>query len=195
MKLIGALLVLLLGACAHLGARTQGAAARFHLWDEGHRALQTSDFAGADSLFTRLARDYPASDEGRESLFYLGALRLDPRNPNWDPRPAEDRLRRYLEADSTEKTAVHRRPEAEILFQVAHQLNLPPGERITGLQPEEAPKVVAVPQRIVSYQRSEAQAREIADLRSQVVARDAQIRKLQDELERIRKTLTSGRRP
>ena len=120
-------------------------------------------FARADSLFTLLAREYPESDAGRESLFYLGALRLDPRNPDWDPQPAEMRLRRYLAADSTPSSRIHRRPEAEILVEVAHQLNLPPDERISGLQPEE--KVVKVPQRIVSYKQSEAQAGEISDLR------------------------------
>jgi hypothetical protein len=193
MKPIGALLLLLLGACAHLGVRNGDADARFTLWDEAHNSLSVAAFARADSLFTLLAREYPESDAGRESLFYLGALRLDPRNPDWDPQPAEMRLRRYLAADSTPSSRIHRRPEAEILVEVAHQLNLPPDERISGLQPEE--KVVKVPQRIVSYKQSEAQAGEISDLRQQVAARDAQIKKLQDELERIRKTLTNGRRP
>lgn len=193
MKPIGALLLLLLGGCAHLGVRLPQTNDRLALWDEGHQALATAEFGRADSIFNALAEHYPESDAGRESLFYLGALRLDPRNPNWDPAPAERRLREYLALDSVEVNTVHRRPEAEILVAVAHQLNLPPAERISGLQPETT--VVKVPQRIVSYKQSEAQAGQIAELRDQVASRDAEIRKLQDELERIRKTLTSGRRP
>jgi hypothetical protein len=195
MKPIGALLLVLLGACAHLGIRPQATTTRLELWDQGHRALQANEFARADSIFTILSQDYPASDEGRESLFYLGVLRLDPRNPNWDPHPAEDRLKRYLASDSTNKIEAHRRPEAEILLEIAHQLNLPPAERILGLQPGTTTEIVKVPQRIVMAAESEAQAREIADLRQQIVARDAQIKKLEDELERIRRTLTNGRRP
>lgn len=195
MKSIGALLLLLLGACAHLGIRTQEDRTRFVLWDQGHRALDAGEFKRADSLFTALATNYPQTDEGREAIFYLGAIRLDPLNPEWDPQPAEARLRRYLASDSISKTKVHRRPEAEILVQIAHQLNLPPAERISGLQPEEKTKVVQVPQRIVPYKQSEAQASEIADLRQQVAARDAQVKRLQDELDRIRKTLTTGRKP
>lgn len=193
MKPIGALLVLFLGACAHLGVHTTDHRARDALWDQAHRALESAEFARADSLFTRLAADYPDSDAGRESLFYLGALRLDPRNPDWDPQPAEARLRRYLDMDSSKETAIHRRPEAEVLVEIAHQLNLPPSQRITGLQPGE--KVVKVPQRIVAYKETETQANEITDLRQQVASRDAQIKKLQDELDRIRKTLTTGRTP
>jgi hypothetical protein len=193
MKCTGLALLLVLGGCAHLGVRSPESRARFELWDEGHRALAVADFPRADSIFTRLSREYPDTDAGRESLFYLGVLRLDPRNPNWDPQPAETRLRRYLDSDTTHDAEIHRRPEAEILVQIAHQLNLPPAERISGLQPEE--KVVKVPQRIVSYKQSEAQAGEIATLRQQVAERDAQVKKLQDELDRIRKTLTGGRRP
>jgi hypothetical protein len=173
--------------------RSPESRARFELWDQGHNALAVADFLRADSLFTRLAKEFPDSDAGRESLFYLGVLRLDPRNPNWDPQPAEARLRRYLETDTASDIEIHRRPEAEILVEIAHQLNLPPAERISGLQPEE--KVVKVPQRIVSYKQSEAQAGEIATLKQQVAERDAQVKKLQDELDRIRKTLTGGRRP
>ncbi len=193
MKFSGVILLLALGGCAHLGVRSPESQARIELWDQGHKALAVADFARADSLFTRLSKEYPDSDAGRESLFYLGVLRLDPRNPGWDPQPAEARLRRYLESDSTSDVEIHRRPEAEILVEIAHQLNLPPAERISGLQPEE--KVVKVPQRIVSFKQSEAQAGEIAALRQQVADRDAQVKKLQDELERIRKTLTGGRRP
>jgi hypothetical protein len=193
MKPIGAVLLLFLGACAHLGVRSHDGRTREALWDQAHRALESADFARADSLFSRLSTDYPASDAGRESLFYLGALRLDPRNPDWDPAPAEAGLRHYLDADSGREARIHRRPEAEILVEIAHQLNLPPSQRISGLQPGE--KVVKVPQRIVSYKETESQANEIADLRQQVAARDAQIKKLQDELDRIRKTLTTGRTP
>jgi TolA-binding protein len=183
-----ALLLLLLGACAPAGLVRRSAEDRAALWGQAHGALASGRYPAADSLFAQLARTYPESDEGREAVFYLGALRLDPRNPDWDPAPAEDRLRRYLALDSLPEARVHRRPEATILLEMAHQLNLPPEARISGLQGET--KVVTVPQRIVRYRESQELAAQVTDLKAQVAASDEQVKKLQEELDRIRRTLT-----
>jgi len=183
-------LILLLSACAHLGLGRSDHRTRAELWEQAHAALASSDFEGASARFGELADRHPDTIEGRESLFYLGALRLDPRNPGWDPRPAEDLLGRYVALQAAEQnTTVYRHPEAQILLQLAQQLNMPPQERVPGLQPEvvtrEVPRRVVVP-----AQESRALASEVERLRGQVAERDATIRQQREELERIRRTLT-----
>ena len=94
--------VLILSGCAHLGATPGESWERRHMWDEAHGYFATDDYVRADSLFSLLAREFPETNEGRESLFYLGAMHLDPRNPEWDSEAAEKRLREYLAADGEE---------------------------------------------------------------------------------------------
>jgi hypothetical protein len=188
------MLLLALSACAHLGhlgPSPDGSDVADQMWDEAHRALAAGDFISADSLFTRLSVEYPQTDAGRESVFYLGVIRLDPRNPAWDPAPAEQELHRYLDEDSAGVGTIHRRPEAQTLYELAHQLTMPAESRVPGLQPETR----VVTKRVVApAKESQALADEVADLHRQLDAKDAQIQKLSDELERIRKTLT-GTRP
>jgi hypothetical protein len=193
MKRITWLLALvLLSGCAHLGISDPDGNPR-DLWNQAHQALLVEDFERASTLFARLADEYPMAREGRESRFYLGAIRLDPRNRAWDPAPAERQLRLYLAADSPEDVRVHRRPEAEVLLQLASQLNMPAEQRVPGLQPET--RVVRVPQRVVVPAReSRALAAQVESLRRELEARDAQIRQQREELERIRKTLTGTKR-
>lgn len=180
----------LLPACAQLGLSRPGGEERMRLWNEAHQAFYADDFDRAASLFGELQELYPETQEGRESLFYLGTLRLDPRNPAWDPAPAEQSLRSYIAADTT--VHVHRRPEAETLLRLAEQLNMPAEQRVPGLQPET--RVVRVPQRVVVPAReTRALSAEVERLRAQVAERDAKIIQQQEELERIRRTLT-GRR-
>lgn len=180
----------LLSSCAQLGLFNSTPPERLRLWDEAHRALTAEDFAQATTLFGRVAHEYPDSDAGRESLFYLGTIRLDPRNPGWDPAPAEEHLKQYLAMDSVQPGSVHRRPEAHTLLQLARQLNMPAEERVPGLQP--GTRVVT--QRVVVPAReSRALSEEVDRLRKQVTDRDATIRQQREELERIRKTLTGKR--
>lgn len=180
-------LSLLLAACAHLPARTSPSElTRGELWREAHMALYLEDFARADSLFTRLAADFPTSVEGREAVFYLGSMYLDPRNPAWSSERAETALRGYLLQD-TVGTSIHRRPEATTLLELAKQLNLPPGERVVGLQPEAPP---ATPPRVVARAGDQRELQEeVERLRRQLAERDQQIRRQREELERIRRTL------
>jgi hypothetical protein len=185
MKLLAsALLAAVLYGCAHL-PRGDSAAPRDLLWNDAHLALYTEEFTAADSLFDQLATTHPATDQGREALFYIGALHLDPRNRGWDSERAETALREYL-AQDTLGPVIHRRPEARTLLELAVQLNLPPDERVSALQPATR----TVHHRVVV---PAGQQREIAEenerLRRLVAERDDQIRRQREELERIRRTL------
>lgn len=178
--------LLLLSGCAHLGALPAESRERRELWDEAHGYFASQDFARADSLFSLMAERYADSNEGRESLFYLGAIHLDPRNPDWDPEPSEAYLERYLAADTAE-AMIHRRPEGETLFQLAHQLNIPMEERIKGLQME--PQQTTV---IVRAEESQGTLQENQRLRRELTASQQEVQTLREELDRIRKTLTGG---
>src|SRR5690606_39441554 len=121
------------------------------------------------------------------SLFYLGVISLDPRNPNWNSEPAEEHLHAYLRADSAAGVEIHRRPEGEMLYRLAHQLNLPVEDRIEALRPSATRTTV-----VVREPEPVGQDAEIGRLRREVAARDTLIRQLRDDLDRIRKTLTGG---
>jgi hypothetical protein len=185
-----AVLVLLAPGCAHLGATIEAPRERSSLWAEAHDALADVDFARAEVAFGNLAREFPNSAEGRESLFYLGTIRLDPRNDNWDPEPARDRLGEYLALSVDDRSPrLYRYPEARVLHELAHQLTLPADHRVAGLQPEE--RVVVVPERVVvPAEQSRELAEEVERLRRELAAREARIEQQQQELERIRRTLT-----
>jgi hypothetical protein len=179
-----------LPACAHLGLDT-GQRDRTTTWIEAHNAFSNEDFSRASALFSELAERHPNTLEGRESLFYLGTMRLDPRNPEWDPQPAETALARYLAADTLEAGTAQRRPEGQTLLQLAQQLNMPARDRVPGLQPEVVTREVEVqvPRVVVTAQESRALSAEVERLRGQVAERDATIRQQREELERIRRTL------
>lgn len=188
----GATLVLvlgLLGACAHLpGLSPPRQSPSLVLWNEAHAALAAAEFAHADSLFARLSDQYPSSREGREAIFYRGVIALDPRNPKWNPKPAEAELERYVALD-TVSGGVQRLPEGETLLELARQLNLPSAERVPGLKAET--RTVVTPPRVIT-RAGEAQAAtaEAERLRARLAERDEEIRRLREELDRIRKTLT-----
>lgn len=185
------LALLLLAGCATFGQGDSMEMEREETWTLAHQALAVEDFDRAAALFGRLATSHADSGEGREAVFYLGAIKLDPRNPDWDPRPAEEHLRHYLAADSVVgRMIAGRQPEARTLLELAAQLNMPPSERVPGLQPETR-IVQAAPRRVVvPAAESRALAAEVARLRREVAARDATIQTQRDEIERIRKTLT-----
>lgn len=178
--------VLLLPGCAALGLGGGDDRSSDH-WSQAHQALAVEDYPRAQALFQRLVNEQPESSLARESVFYLGAMRMDPRNPAWDPKPAEGLLREYLAFDSV-GLVTGNRAEADILLQLAAQLNMPPRERLPAFQPE---VVVTRPERvIVPAQESRALAAEVAQLRREVAARDSTIQAQREELERIRRTLT-----
>jgi hypothetical protein len=189
-----ALLILgMLAGCAPLRALGLHTEERTALWIDAHRFLSAAEFAEAETAFAELAREYPRTVEGRESLFYLGALRLDPRNDDWDSDLAEVRLAEYLDLARDGGPRLYRYPEARTLHEIAEQLNLPAGARVAGLRTEE--RVDTVQQRVVvPAEESQDLAAQIDRLRQLVAERDARIREQQEELERIRRTLTAPAR-
>jgi hypothetical protein len=193
MKWFGpALMCLFLAACATLSAERRAALAQTELWREAHEALAMQQFARADTLFGTIVREYASTSAGRESLFYIAAMRLDPRNPDWSSALAESALEVYLSADTAARMEL-RRPESRTLYELARQLNMPAENRVPGLQvePRVVTREVAVPQRIVPVAQVTALTAEVNRLREQLAARDAEIKRQAEELDRIRKTLTS----
>ncbi len=159
------------------------------LWSDAHEALRLGDFDAAESHFRTLSEEHPDNQYGREALFYLGVISLDPRNPEWDAEPVVETLGRYLAGD-TAGTRVNRAPEARIVYELARQFTIPADQRITSLQPET--RVVRAPANGDPPPPPPADAdvaREMERLRQQVAERDETIRAQQAELERIRRTL------
>lgn len=199
-RALAPVLVALLAACAPI-TRIGGGGEREDLWREAHLALAANEFSAADSLFTRLAAASPERREGREAVFYLGALRLDPRNPAWSSRQSAEQLRRYLAvADSLGPEAIMRRAEAQIFLELASQLNMPVADRIPALQPDTVVRTrvvpgAAPPRRVVSGEEARNLAAEVERLRRELGEREETIRRQREELDRIRKTLAPGRRP
>ncbi len=190
------LLVSVLAGCAHLRPDPR-VEAREDAWREAHFAFYRGDYPRATAEFEGLATAHPETGEGRESLFFLAVLSLDPRNPAWNPQPAAERLRRYLQLlASVAPSRSFPRPEARTLLELADQLNLPPQERVAGLQADT--RVVQVPGRtervVVPAAESRALAAEVERLRREMEARDTVIRRQREELDRIRSTL-APRRP
>jgi hypothetical protein len=184
----------LLFGCAHLQAGQVDARLRTDLWVEAQEAYWRGEFTRAESRFARLARDHAGTLEGQESLFYLGAMRLDPRHDDWDSEVAETYLSDYLDLLDGEGPRLYRYPEARSLHELARELNLPPGDRIAALQPGE--RTIRVEERVVvpGAQARDLEA-EVARLRQQVAERDTRIQQQQEELERIRRTLIGPGRP
>ena len=165
-----------------------GAASRDHLWRQGHAATHADSFRVAIAAFQRLAAEHPRDEKGREARFYLGTLYLEPSNPAFDASQAAQNLEMYLAADTT-GGRVTRRPEAETLLGLARQMVLPCEQRTGGLRCD-----VTVPARpggadTVVVRQGSDQSAEVARLRREVGERDATIRQLREELQRIRNTL------
>lgn len=184
------LLLALLTGCATFSSLIGRGADRADLWARAQSAFAKEDFDRADDYFQELATLHADSPEGRESLFFLGALRLDPRNENWNSVEAESWLGRYLDLrEGEDSPRLYRYPEAHTLFEIAHQLNLPPDSRIAGLQPGE--RVITIEERVlVPAEQSRELMQEIERLRREIASRDETIRSQEEELERIRRTLT-----
>jgi hypothetical protein len=192
------LLVLLACGCATLAPGSGDRAGREQLWREAHMALRAGNFGAADSAFSRLANEHPDTEEGREAVFFLGGMRLDPRNAGWNTRAAADHLRRYLaQSDSAEQPEIHRRPEAVTFLEIANQLNLPPEQRVAQFQPDTAVRTRTVPGpvRVVPGEQAAELTAEVQRLRRELNERDETIRRQREELNRIRNTLAPGRRP
>ena len=184
------LLAVLLSGCAVFAPENLGpdAARRDGLWRQGHAAMQRDSFRVAMAAFQRLAAEHPRSDYGRDALFYLGTLYLEPANPAYDAGLAAQNLEMYLTAD-TERGRLPRRPEAESLLALSRQLALPCEQRTGSLRFD--PQVIARSDTTVVVRPGGGndQSAEVARLRRELNERDATIRELREELQRIRNTL------
>lgn len=190
-------LVALVSACAHLSPGS-GGREKDRLWREAHLALAAQNFRSADSLFAGLAASFPESEEGREAHFYLGAMRLDPRNEGWSSQQAAEHLRRYLAGDTASaRRTIFRKPEAGTLLELANQLNMPAESRVPALQPDTVVRTVPGRSRrvVVPAEESRELSSEVARLRRELAEREETIRRQREELNRIRNTLAPGRRP
>jgi hypothetical protein len=188
------LLVLVLASCASVtGQLGPGAVERDRLWREAHAAMAADSFRVATAAFQRLANAHPNTMEGREALFFIGTLYLDPDNPALDPAVAAQNFELYLARDpDAERRRVLRWPEAEALLGLSRELMIPCEERETALRcdPVEIVRRVTVPGPGEPGQPPPAaNGAEAARLRTQLAERDATIRQLREELRRIRETL------
>jgi hypothetical protein len=180
----------LLSACSVFAPENlgPGAASRDQLWRQGHAALHADSFRIAMAAFQRLAAEHPRDEQGREARFFLGTLYLEPANPEFDAALAAQNLELYLNSD-TAGGRLTRRPEAETLLGLSRQLVLPCEQRTGDLRcdPELAVRPGAA-DTVVVRQGSD-QSAEVSRLRRELNERDATIRQLREELQRIRNTL------
>ncbi|HEX2078803.1 MAG TPA: hypothetical protein VHG08_13865 [Longimicrobium sp.] len=186
---ISLFLAALLSACAVFAPENLGpdAARRDDLWRQGHAAMQRDSFRIAMAAFQRLAAEHPRSEEGREARFYLGTLYLEPANPAYDAGLATQNLEQYLALD-TSGGRITRRPEAETLLGLSRQLALPCEQRAGSLRCD--PQVIARSDTTVVVRPGGGdQSAEVSRLRRELAERDATIRELREELQRIRNTL------
>jgi hypothetical protein len=196
MKTVFALsLAVLLASCASLGQSLgPGAAARDQLWRQGHAAMNADSFRVAIATFQRLAADHPETMEGREALFYIGTMYLDPSHRGFDAAQAHHNLSLYTARDTLAgRVRVIRRPEAHRLLALSRELTIPCEQRDGPLRcdPEEIVRRVTVPVRVPGEPAPAptGDGAEVARLQRQVAERDATIRQLREELARIRETL------
>jgi hypothetical protein len=182
------LLAALLSGCSVFAPENLGpdAARRDGLWRQGHAAMQRDSFRVAMAAFQRLAAEHPRSDYGRDARFYLGTLYLEPANPAYDAGLATQNLEMYLTSD-TQEGRLPRRPEAETLLALSRQLALPCEQRTGSLRCD--PQVIARSDTTVVVRPGGDQSAEVARLRRELNERDATIRELREELQRIRNTL------
>jgi hypothetical protein len=189
---IAFLFAALLSACSVFAPENlgPGAASRDQLWRQGHAAMQADSFRIAMAAFQRLAAEHPRDNEGREARFFLGTLYLEPANPAFDAALATQNLEMYLAADTAGGRAT-RRPEAETLLGLSRQLSVPCEQRTGDLRCDPDVVVRTRPggaDTVVVRQGSD-QSAEVSRLRRELNERDATIRQLREELQRIRNTL------
>ena len=187
MRLLSVLaLAAVVGGCATLAPLTSPT--RDGLWRQAHHAMRQDSIRVAIAAFERLANEYPNTSEGRDARFHLGTLYLAPAEGTFDPARSVDNLDRFIDTDTVDGR-VPRRPEARTLRALAHEATLPCEQRTGPLRCDPA---VVVETRVTGGDTvvvRTGDAAEVARLRQQVAERDATIRQLRDELQRIRNTL------
>lgn len=199
MKILRVLLLAApLGACASLGMGSGGGGGeRERLWNDAHRAFALDSLDRAGELFGRLVAAHPESREGREARFFLGALHMDPRNPRFNATTATTNLRAYLASQDSLGQPIYRRHEAETLLELARQVERPCEERFAPLRCT----TEVITQRVPAAGQPGGQngatggvsPATVERLRAENAEKDAEIRRLREELNRIRNTLVPRR--
>lgn len=179
---------LLAGGCATLS--TVASPGRDQLWRQAHHAMRQDSVRVALAAFQRLAEEHPDTREGREARFYLGTLFLEPVEGTFDPARALQNLEMYVAQDSVRNDPI-RRPEARTFRALAREATLPCEQRTGALRcdPAVVVRTRTTPGDTVVVRSGAGDAAEIARLRREVQERDATIRQLREELQRIRNTL------
>ena len=181
--------VLFLAGCATFPPRP--GADRTRLWEQGHDAFAADSLRVAAAAFQRLTNEHPHSREGHEARFYLGVLALEPAS-GLDLSVASEQLAMYLVEDSIRSYPGYHRAEAATLLRLAGDLRRPCAERTNPALRCTA----AAPTRAADAPAAEGSGNaEAARLRREIAERDETIRRLRDELERIRNTLAPRRTP
>lgn len=187
----------LLGACASLSGSSRGGGSegeRIRLRNEAFDAYQQDSFRVAEALFQRLASDYPRTPQGHEARFFLGVIALEPRR-GVDLRAAEQHFDLYITEDSVHNRRGYQRPTAENLRGLVRELRAPCDQRGPGLPCETQTDTLVVrrpgetPTGGGGGGGGGENAAEVARLRRELGERDATIRELRAELQRIRNTL------
>jgi hypothetical protein len=191
MKPIRALaLVLFCSSCAVLHGGGAASNPRLDLWNRAQLAFYADSFRTATAAFQQLAASYPHTVEGREAHFYLGALALDPRNPTFDAKTADDQLAQYLAPDSAVQGVPFRRTEAVVMQRLAQEFEKPCEERITPLRCEtRVVRTAGGGSREAPRNVNGTSSAEVDRLQAALADRDAQVQRLREELDRIRNTL------
>jgi hypothetical protein len=194
-NLCAVLTLLLLPACATLRAAESGGE-RTRLWQQAHNAYARDSLRAAAAAFGQLASRFPRTHEGHEARFYLGALSLDPRSPV-ELNTARQLLQQYVADDTARVVRGYHGREAGTLLRLVTELQRGCESRAPGLGCDTRVVTRATPAEPApssSPEPSAAATAEAARLRREVAERDATIRELREELQRIRNTL-APRRP
>ena len=176
-----------LSGCGVLHHGSSPQPARLRLWNQAQTAFYADSFRVSMVRFQALADSFPRSVEGREAHFFLGVMYLDPRNPAFDPRAADEQLGTYLAPDTALHVTPFRRTEAMSMQRMAQEFRKPCEDRVAPLRCET--RTVRTAGRDAPRNVNGTSSAEVDRLQAAVADRDAQIQRLRDELDRIRNTL------
>ena len=133
-------------------------------------------YAEADKLLADYSNTYPGTEGAVESAYWRGILALDPNNRDGSPQVAAALFETYAKAGG----ALPHRREAEILQRVALRLQSPGVAVAAASSPSVAP-----PDRSADLKAKDVEIQHLKD----------ELAKAKDELERIKKRLTTPTKP
>ena len=179
--------VVLIAAAACVTGRvgSTGAAAG-HDWNDvltqAEAAARDHRYAEADRLLADFAARYPGSEGATESLYWRGVISLEPENHDASPQIAAALLETYNRSGS----ALPHRLEADILRHLALRVQaLSGGAVATAAAPSSAANPSASPDRSADLKAKDTEIQRLKD----------ELAKANDELERIKRRLTTPTKP